>query len=285
MNKVAAINDISCFGRASLTTIIPILSIMKNQICPIPTTVLSTHTGGFGKPAIEDLSDFMLQTKEHWKSLNLNFQCIYSGYLGRADQVEFVKDFIKDFKKNDTIVVVDPVMADDGELYSSMDNTMVKAMKNLIKDANIITPNITEAALLLDETYKTNYSYEEIKSWLIRLSNMGPEKVIITSVPSVNGSLYIDTVAYDKEVNKFYNITTQKVNESYPGTGDIFTSVFIGGILQGKSFGKAIENACIFIKEGIEYSNKFDYPRNEGILLESMLWRLVDNNENNKSLT
>lgn len=276
IKKVAAIHDISCFGRASLTTIIPILSVMKYQVCPMPTAVLSTHTGGFGKPAVKDLSDFMKGAKEHWNSLAIDFKCIYSGYLGNADQVKFVKEFIKDFKKQETVVVVDPVMADDGHLYSSMDNKMVEGMRELIKEAHIITPNITEACFLLDKEYKNEFTKEEIESMLLALSNMGPDKVVITSVPSIHGKEYMDTVAYDKDNNQFFRVVNKRIEASYPGTGDAFASVLIGGLLQGDTLEKSIERACNFIKEGIEYSNKFEYPRNYGMLLEEVLYKLME---------
>ena len=276
IKKIAAIHDISCFGRASLTTIIPILSVMKYQVCPMPTAVLSTHTGGFGKPAIEDLSDFMQMAKDHWNSLSIDFKCLYSGYLGNSNQVKFVKEFIQDFKKNETIIVVDPVMADDGELYSSMDNKMVEGMRELIREAHIITPNITEACFLLDKEYKSKFTQEEIENMLLDLSNMGPEKVVITSVPSIEGNDYMDTVAYDKNNHEFFRSINNRIDASYPGTGDAFASVLIGGILQGDKLEKALERACSFIKEGIEYSNQFDYPRNYGMLLEEVLYKLME---------
>lgn len=276
IKKVAAIHDISCFGRASLTTIIPILSVMKYQVCPMPTAVLSTHTGGFGKPAIEDLSNFMNEAKAHWGNLEIDFKCIYSGYLGNANQVDFVKGFIRDFKKDETIIVVDPVMADDGKLYSSMDTKMVEGMRELVKDAHIITPNITEACFLLDIKYKNKFTQKEIESMLIELSSMGPKKVVITSVPSIYGNEYMDTVTYDKDKNEFFRVVNKRIEVSYPGTGDAFASVLIGGILKGDNLEIATKRACNFIKEGIEYSNRFEYPRNYGMLLEEVLCKLME---------
>lgn len=275
MKKVAAIHDISCYGRAALATIIPILSAMGNQVCPLPTAVLSTHTDGFGKPAIRGLSDFICETKNHWKRLKLDFQCIYSGYLANPSQVEFVESFIKDFKEEETLVVIDPVMGDNGKLYNGMDEKMIEEMRRLIKNADIITPNITEATFLLGKKYKENLNKEEIRDYLIGLSNLGPKVSIITSVPSIKGGDYIDTVLYDREENMFYTYSHKKIDAFYCGTGDAFASILIGWILRGESIEEALGKACNFISEAIEYSEQFDYPPNEGIALESLLYKLV----------
>ncbi|MPQ44174.1 pyridoxamine kinase [Clostridium tarantellae] len=276
INKVAAIHDISCYGRAALATIIPILSVMKNQVCALPTAVLSTHTAGFGKPAINDLTDFLYKTKDHWRELNLEFQCIYSGYLANSNQIEFVKEFINDFNGNNPLIVIDPVMADNGFLYSTMTEEMVKKMKDLIKHANIITPNITEACFLLGEKYNEEYNEEQIKNFLIRLSEIGPEKVIITSAPSVKGDKFLDTVAYDKNKEEFITITHKKIKAFYCGTGDAFASILVGSLLNENTLKEAMEKACNFIIDGIEYSEKFKYAPNEGILLEGVLYKLAN---------
>ncbi|MDU1307010.1 MAG: pyridoxamine kinase [Clostridium perfringens] len=275
MNKIAAIHDISCYGRAALATIIPILSSMGNQVCPLPTAVLSTHTDGFGKPAIRDLSDFIYETKDHWKRLNLNFQCIYSGYLADPNQVKFVERFIEDFKEENTLVVIDPVMADNGKLYDGMSEKMIEEMRTLIKSADIITPNITEASFLLGKEYKESLNEDEIKEYLVGLGDLGPKISIITSVTSSRGNEYIDTVLYDREEKMFYTYSNKRINAFYCGTGDAFASLLIGWILRGESIEKALEKSCNFIAEAIEYSEKFDYPPNEGILLESLLYKLI----------
>lgn len=271
IKRVAAINDISCFGKASLTTIIPILSVMGSEVCPMPTSILSTHTGGFGKPAFVDLSGFMEEAKVHWESLNLEFQCIYSGYLGNHEQVNFVINFINSFKRNDTVVVVDPVMADDGKLYGGIDNNMVESMKKLIAFSDIITPNITEACFLLGKEYKNSFTDDEVREYAIALSNLGVNKVVITSVVDKDDTNIISTVAYDKEEDKFIKIKNKKIDASYPGTGDAFTSILIGSILQEKTFEESIKKSCDFLQRAIEYSNNFNYPKNQGILLEKVL--------------
>lgn len=271
VKRVAAINDISCFGKASLTTIIPILSVMGHEVCPMPTSVLSSHTGGLGKPAFVDLSNFMIEAKEHWKKLNIDFQCIYSGYLGNSNQVDFVINFINDFKLDNTVVVVDPVMADDGKLYSGIEIDMIEKMKKLVNFADVITPNITEACFLLNKTCKECFDIEEVSKYAIELSNLGPDKVVITSVIEEKEKNSINTIAYDKKRNKIIRIKNKKLNGSYPGTGDAFTSILIGYMMQGKSFEESIKKACDFLQDVIEYSNTLDYPRNRGIILEKFL--------------
>lgn len=271
IKRVAAIHDISCFGKASLTTIIPILSVMGSEVCPMPTAILSTHTGGFGTPAFVDLSNFMEESKKHWESLDLDFQCIYSGYLGNSNQVNFVIDFIKSFKKNDTFIVVDPVMADDGKLYGGIDVKMIESMKKLIAFSDIITPNITEACFLLKKEYKNSFTDEEVQEYAIELSNLGVKKVIITSVVDEYDKNYISTIAYDKESNRIIKVKNKRIDASYPGTGDAFTSILIGSMMQNKPFEESIRKACDFLQKAIEYSAKFDYPKNQGILLEKLL--------------
>ncbi|MDO4534943.1 MAG: pyridoxamine kinase [Clostridium perfringens] len=271
IKRVAAIHDISCFGKASLTTIIPILSVMGSEVCPMPTSILSTHTGGLGKPAFVDLSSFMEKTKLHWESLNLEFQCVYSGYLGNPYQVNFVIDFIKTFKKKDTLVVVDPVMADGGKLYGGIDFNMVESMRKLIAFSDIITPNITEACFLLGKEYRNSFTDDEVKEYAIELSNLGVNKVVITSVVDESDTNTLSTIAYNKGEEKFIKIKNRRINASYPGTGDAFTSILIGSILQGKNFEESIKKSCDFLQRAIEYSSNFDYPKNQGILLEKVL--------------
>ncbi|BBE31325.1 pyridoxal kinase [Tepiditoga spiralis] len=270
VKKVAAIHDLSGFGRCSLTVIIPTLSTLGIQVCPIPTAILSTHTDGFGNDfSFVDLTDSMKEYIKHWKTLNLKFDGIYSGFLGSENQIEIISDFIDKFKTKNTLVVIDPVMADNGELYQTMSNSMVEKMKKLIKKANIITPNFTEACYLLNETYKEKIEIKEIKNWLIRLTNEGPEIAIITSIPIEREKNTV--IAYSKNDKRFWMISSEQIPAFYPGTGDIFSSIVTGRILNGDSLPVAIDRAVIFIKNAIKESFGFDYPHREGILLEKVL--------------
>lgn len=274
IKKVAAIHDLSGYGRASLTTIIPILSTMKVQVCPVPTAILSTHTGEFTDYSFMDLTSYMEEHIAHWKKLNLKFDCIYSGFLGSSKQVEIVEDFINYFGKDKTLIVVDPVMGDDGKLYGTMDNEMVVKMRNLIKKAHIITPNFTEVLYLLGKDYKKTVTKEELKDYLKELANRGPKIVIATSIPEdekQNQEKKTSVVAYDKENNRFWKVSSKYIPASYPGTGDAYTSVVIGSLLQGDSLPIAMERGVQFISQCILGSYGFNYPTREGVLLEKML--------------
>lgn len=274
VKKVAAIHDLSGYGRASLTTIIPILSNMKVQVCPVPTAILSTHTGGFEGYSFIDLTDYMQEHIAHWKRLDLEFDCIYSGFLGSPKQIEIVADFIDYFRKKSKFIVVDPVMGDNGKLYSTMDNEMVVGMRNLIKKADIITPNFTEVMYLLGREYDKNIDIEKVKEYLKELSNMGPKIVIATSVPEIEENKMdkkTSVVAYDRENDVFWRVSCRYIPASYPGTGDAYTSVVIGSLLQGDSLPMAIERGVQFITQCIMASYGFKYPKKEGVLLEKML--------------
>lgn len=274
VKKVAAIHDLSGYGRASLTTIIPILSNMKVQVCPVPTAILSTHTGGFEGYSFIDLTEYMQEHISHWKRLNLEFDCIYSGFLGSPKQIEIVADFIDYFGSKAKFTVVDPVMGDNGKLYSTMDNEMVVGMRNLIKKADIITPNFTEVMYLLGKEYDKDVDIETVKEYLRELSNMGPKIVIATSVPdteSNNLDKKTSVVAYDRENDVFWRVSCKYIPASYPGTGDAYTSVVIGSLLQGDSLPMAIERGVQFITQCIMASYGFKYPSKEGVLLERML--------------
>lgn len=274
VKKVAAIHDLSGYGRASLTTIIPILSNMKVQVCPVPTAILSTHTGGFEGYSFIDLTDYMQEHIAHWKRLDLDFDCIYSGFLGSPKQIEIVADFIDYFGKKSKFIVVDPVMGDNGKLYSTMDNEMVVGMRNLIKKADIITPNFTEVMYLLGKEYDKNIDIEKVKEYLKELSNMGPKIVIATSVPEIEENKMdkkTSVVAYDRENDVFWRVSCRYIPASYPGTGDAYTSVVIGSLLQGDSLPMAIERGVQFITQCIMASYGFKYPKKEGVLLEKML--------------
>jgi pyridoxine kinase len=272
IKKVAAIHDLSGFGRSALSVVIPILSTMKLQVCSLPTAVLSSETSGFEEYSFIDLTEYMVSHIEHWKKIYLEFDCIYSGFLGSPKQVEIIKNFIKDFKKEKTIVVVDPVMGDNGDLYSSVRSNMIEEMRKLIESANIITPNYTEACFLLGEKYDKTNDEKEIKAKLVKLSNLGPEIVVITSVPV--SEKVTSVVAYNKITKKFWKVECDYIPVNFPGTGDSFTSVLTGSILNGESLPVALDKAVQFINNAIKESIGFDYDYREGVLLEKILSNL-----------
>jgi pyridoxine kinase len=269
--RVAAIHDLSGFGRNSLSVVIPVLSTMGAQVVPLPTAVLSTHTGGFEGYAFEDLTSFMGKAILHWTQLDIRFHCIYSGFLGSPAQVELVTDFIGRQQKNQPLVVIDPVLADDGRLYATMTLEMAAGMRQLIRQAGIITPNLTEAALLLEEEYQPELEEETLKSWLRRLAAMGPETVVITSAPLKGRGKATSVVAFNRKSGHFWRVPCVYIPANYPGTGDVFTSVLTGSLLQGDSLPVALDRGVQFVTQAIRASYGFDYPRRDGVLLERVL--------------
>lgn len=270
IKRVAAIHDLSGFGRASLTAIIPTLSSMGIQVCPLPTAILSNHTGGFETYSFVDLTDSMEDFISRWKQLGLEFDCIYSGFLGSTRQIRIVSDFIDYFGTPDNLTVVDPVMGDNGSLYSTMKPEITIEMKQLVKKADVITPNFTEAAFLLGEPCVEEISDQTAKRWLERLSELGPKIVIITSVPGDTGK-DTNVMAYDRENQVYWKVGCRYIPASYPGTGDTFTSVVIGSLLQGDSLPIAIDRGVQFISQCIKASYGFQYPKRDGVLLEREL--------------
>lgn len=268
--KVAAIHDLSGFGRASLTAIIPIISAMGIQVCPVPTAILSTHTGGFDNYKFIDLTEHIEGYMKHWKELNLNFDCIYTGFLGSPRQIEIISRFIQDFSTEQTLTLVDPVMGDNGKLYDTMGSEMVEKMRELLGMADIITPNFTEAAFLLGEEYKA-VEEKKIKNWLKRLSDLGPDLAIITSVPPCDSKKKSYVVAYEKEEQRFWKVSCDYIPAHFPGTGDAFASVIVGSLLQGDSLPIALDRAVQFCTLAIRASYGYTYPRREGVLLERVL--------------
>lgn len=268
--RVAAIHDLSGFGRASLTVVIPILSSMGIQVCPLPTAVMSSHSGYDDFHAI-DLSAELQPMIDHWKKLELEFDAIYSGYLGASEQVDIVSRFINDFSGTEPLVVVDPVLGDNGKLYAAFTPEMVEKMKELVTLADVITPNLTEAAFLLGEPYHQQIAVNELKDWALRLSEMGPEKVIITSVPDAGQQNNTSVIALNNTDNRFWRVGCDYIPANYPGTGDAFASVMVGSLLQGDSLPIALDRAVRFISLGVRATFGHNYNPTEGILLEKVL--------------
>ena len=269
--RIAAIHDISGFGRASLTVIIPILSNMGIQVCPMPTAVLSTHTGGFKDFEFVDLTEHMAGYMNHWKSLKLTFETIYSGFLGSSRQIALVKEFFDLFGRSEQLKVVDPVMGDEGRLYQTVTDSMVKGMRGLIGMADLITPNITEAAFLLEQPVPEHMGDEDVKKWLKTLSQMGPKYAVITSVPDSRKPKMTSTYAFNSEDKRFWKVTCDYIPAYYPGTGDMFTSVLVGGLMTGDSLPLALDRAQHFVSLSIRATFGYKMPHRDGVLLERVL--------------
>lgn len=265
MKRVVTIQDISCFGKCSITVALPLISAMGVECAIIPTAVLSTHTGGFKDFTFRDLTDDIPKITEHWKREGLSFDGVYTGYLGSAAQAELISDFIDDFKP--PIVFIDPAMADDGKLYAGFDTSIVEAMKKLCAKADIIVPNLTEASLLLGEEYKAPGTYNEtyIHETLIKLSKLGAKKTVLTGV--IYGDTKQGVVGYDKESKKFSEYFAENLPIKCHGTGDVFSSTMFGALVLEKSLSEAVkiavENTVNAIKHTIGdsthwYSVKFE---------------------------
>ncbi len=270
LQRVAAIHDLSGFGKASLTVVIPILSNMGIQVCPLPTAILSTHSRYEGFH-MTDLTSAMQSITRHWKDLNLSFDAIYSGFLGSHRQIEIVEAFIRDFRNDNTLVVVDPVLGDDGRLYASMTGEMVDGMKQLVNFADIITPNLTELALLLDEPYNPDISEEELRGWIKKALSLGPDTVIVTSVHQQGQPRRTAVIAFSRKNGRCWKVSCDYLPAHYPGTGDAFASIITGSLLQGDSLPIALDRAVQFLSYGVRATFGYQYDSREGLLLERIL--------------
>lgn len=248
--RVVAIHDISCFGRCSLTVALPVLSAAGIETSIIPTAVLSTHTGGFKGFTYRDLTEDILPIANHWKTLELGFNAIYTGYLGSFEQLDIIAKVFDLYDKEDTLKFVDPVMADHGKLYSTFSPDFPKGMAKLCAKADVIVPNMTEAALMLEEKYMDGpYTKEYIEQLLVKLGELGPERVVLTGVYFDESK--IGAATYDKKTGDINYIFHDKIPGSYHGTGDVFGSYLLGALLNGFDLNQSTEIAVKFTTEAI----------------------------------
>jgi pyridoxine kinase len=228
--RVAAIHDVSGFGKCSLTVALPILSAAGIETAVMPTAVLSTHTGGIAGYTYRDLTGDLRPFAQHWKSLGLKFDALYSGFLGSFEQLDIVGEIFDEFKERDNIILVDPVMADNGELYKIFPPEFPAGMKKLCAKADVIVPNITEAALLAGEPYRPGpYTKEYIALLLKKLGDAGPRQVVLT------GTFFDDkelgAAAYDKATGSITYLLADRIEGYYHGTGDVFGSALLAALL------------------------------------------------------
>jgi pyridoxine kinase len=272
--RVAAVHDMSGVGRCSLTVIMPVMSVMGVQVCPVPTAILSAHSGGFGKFAFQDLTGMLPEYLAHWKSLGLEFDALYSGFLGSSEQIDIVLGFIDDFGNGDCLVAVDPVMADNGKLYKTYTPDMQEGMKRLVGKAHLIMPNLTEACFLLDKPYSDEPLDEaDTRAFLAALSGMGPEMVVLKSVRTSSGGFA--NAGYRRSDDSFWQVTYDRIPVSYPGTGDVFGGALIGALLSGHDFPEAIALATRFVSAAVEATYRSGTPAREGVVLEKVLGSLL----------
>lgn len=280
LKRIAAIHDLSGFGKCSLTVALPVISAAGIECTCMPTAVLSTHTGGFTGYTFRDLSNDMYPMAKHWNSLGIEFDAIYVGYLANANQEKIVEDIIELIKNEKTLVIIDPVMADNGEYYSDLNDEMCKGFLKLCKVADIITPNFTEATLLLGEEYiEPPYTQDYVESLLKRLSDLGPSKVILTGVSFKDDE--VGAACYDKETRKVNYAFATRTPGSYHGTGDLFTSAFAAGVVRGISIDKSIKIAVDLVGAATNLTYKRGTPTNYGVHFETVLPQLIMDIQNN----
>lgn len=271
--RVTAIHDLSGFGRCSLTVVLPILSAMGVQCCPLPTAFLSTHTGGFEGFTFLDMTDEMPLVTRHWRELGLRFDAVYSGFLGSARQIRVVEDFIRDFR-GDGIVVVDPVMGDGGAVYRTYTPEMCAGMARLAERADVITPNLTEAALLLGVPCGELPAGEAgLRAVVERLSLEGRRSVVLTGASLVPGST--GAMCFDAAAGRIEAVQTRRVDRDFHGTGDVFASVLTGALVRGAPLIEAARAAAEFVRACAERTAAEDLPMREGVDFEPLLGLLT----------
>jgi len=268
--KIAVINDLSGFGRCSLAVALPIISMMKVQCCPLPTSIFSDHTG-FPSFYYEDFTPSMEPYISEWKKLDLRFEGIMSGFLGSLTQIQIVSSFFRDFRSPETTVVVDPVMGDYGRLYPTYTEEMCRHMQQLVSCADIITPNLTEACLLTGTPYQERkWPLRKIAALAEQLSAMGPHKIVITGIPQ---GQFIANFCYEEGLPGKI-IRTHKIGTSRSGTGDIFTAIIAADAVNGVPFSDSVRKASHFIKKCIARSVEMELPVTDGVCFEELMDKL-----------
>nr|WP_300091962.1 pyridoxamine kinase [Sedimentibacter sp.] len=273
--KIAAIHDMSGVGRCSMTVLMPVLSALGCQVCPLPTALLSNHSE-YKNFYFFDFTEHMEEYYSNWEKNNEEFDCVYSGFIGSEKQINIMLDIINKIKsKKDVLVVVDPVMGDHGLTYKTYTEKMVDKMSQLVHKADIITPNMTEASILLGEKY-TDERIETalLKDYLKRLCSLGPDICVITGIATMDGENI--NACYDKRNDEYWKIPFKFVDKRYPGTGDLFTSLLVGYLLNDKKLPEAIEEASRFVSLAVKETYQAGTPSREGVLFEKIMKELYN---------
>lgn len=280
MKRIVTIQDISCVGKCSLTVALPIISACGVETSVIPTAVLSTHTA-FNGFTFCDLTDEIEPIAKHWKEENISFDAIYTGYLGSFRQLQLINSFINDFKTEDNIVFIDPVMGDNGKLYPGFTQDFADSMAELCGKADVIVPNLTEACFMLHEDYIENgYSEEYIKKMLIKLTGLGCKNAVLTGVSFEEGKLGV--MVYNRETKEFSSYFTEKINVSFHGTGDVFSSACVGALMKGLSLEGALKTAANYTVASIAATVKEENHNWYGVNFEEAIPCLLDELKNNR---
>ncbi len=265
--RVLAVHDISCVGRCSLTVALPVLSAAGVETSVLPTAVLSTHTGGFTNMTFRDRTEDVPGILAHWKSLDLHFDAIYTGYLGSLAQAALIEDLFSQFGGEDTRVVVDPVMGDEGRLYAGISEKMPDAMRRLCQRADLIVPNLTEACLMLGQPYAPGpYQEEYIKEILLQLSGITKADIVLTGVMLDEQTL--GAAVYQQKNELVEYAMTDRIPGYFHGTGDLFASALLGAWINGVSLGKAAQIAAQYTKKSIEATLPYHLDPKFGVCFE-----------------
>lgn len=272
MKCILTIQDISCLGKCSITVALPIISAMGVETTILPTAVLSTHTM-FKNFTVKDLTDQLVPITEHWKQEGVHFDAIYTGYLGSDEEIEIVKKIFVDFKDDDTLIFVDPVMGDHGKLYPAFDESYAKHNATLCGSADIIVPNLTEACFMTDTEYKEDYDEAYIKDLIQKLVSLGSKVVVLTGIAFEDGKNGV--YGYDSRSGEYFSYENDHVDAVFHGTGDIFSSVSVGGIVRGLSFEDAFALAADYTAATIQETLKKPEKPWYGVDFETTIPQLV----------
>ena len=269
--RILTIQDISCVGQCSLTVALPIISACGIETAILPTAVLSTHTAGFKGFTVLPLTDEFPKIAEHWKKENIAFDCVYTGYILK-DQMQIVDKIIKEFNKG--LKIIDPVMADNGEFYYGFDENFAAEMANLCVEADVILPNLTEAAFLLGEKpVLCGYDEAYVERLLKRLyNNLKVKEIVLTGVSYDKGKLGV--AVFDGETVKYY--FSEKIKRNFHGTGDIYSSAFTGALLSGLSVFDSAKIAVDFTVDSMRRTLDFAEAHGYGVFFEQALPGLIN---------
>lgn len=274
MKRVVSIQDISCLGKCSLTVALPIISAMGVETCVVPTAVLSTHTGGFSGFTFHDLTQEVAPIAAHWKKEGITFDAIYTGYLGSFEQIELVGQFFDQFGGKDTLVYVDPAMADNGVLYTGFTPEFAKEMGKLCGKADVIVPNLTEASFMLGIDYVGDqYDEAYIKDLLKQLTGLGCKTAVLTGMSFEPGK--IGAMAYDSVTDTYASYFNEKLPVQFHGTGDVFASACVGALMNGKDLAGSLKVAVDYTLECIRETQNDPDARWYGVNFESAIPMLV----------
>ncbi len=270
--KVAAVHDIAGFGRSSLTVVMPTLSVLGHQACPAVAAVLSSITGFYEGYAFHDMTDFLSRCFAHWQKEDCRFDCIYTGFIGSPEGVKITGAFIDE--ADAPLVVVDPVFADDGKCYDCFTPAMAEAMGALVKKADVLTPNLTEACFLTGLPMENDLT--TAKKCAEKLASNTEGSVVITGVPSGDS---VAVLVFDAGEDSLYKIENPYLHTHYPGTGDLFTSVLTGTMLSGRSLADAAGKAADFVFTAIRTAQEIGVPQREGVPMEILVPRLLEDHK------